>query len=127
MVVMVTVAVPLGGCQQTYKNGSDIQALQDFKIEKGKTTEQELISRLGEPASTMDRGDGTIVLTWSGAQGTTNGTGPLGSAFLSMVPGGILLAHDDMKMQSQSLQVTVKDGIVIDYTILSANQNIRMY
>ena len=101
-----------GGCMPTSSHsGQDLSNLDEFKIEKGKTTEKELVNRFGPPAGTVTRGDGTKILNWSdtGGQGHINMMG----AFLPFVPTKTV----DVDSTSKPLSATVRDGVVIDYTI----------
>jgi hypothetical protein len=104
-----------------------MQTLANFKIEKNKTTEQELVDHLGQPASTTINSDGSKVLTWSGGQSQTQGAGSWGTALISIVPGGILFAHEDMNVHTSSIMVTVRNGVVVDYTVVDSNQKTHLY
>lgn len=98
--------------------GADLSKADEFTIEKGKTTEQQLIDRFGPPGNTTTRGDGERILTWNDARqnSTINGT-----KFIPVV--GLFTGPAvDQKVTHRSLTVTVRDGIVIDYTSTSGNQ-----
>jgi hypothetical protein len=116
-----------GGCSDNVQSGSDVQKLESFKIEKNKTTEQELVANFGPPASTMTNSDGSKVLTWSGVEGQGHGAGSWGTAMLNIVPGGIFFAHENMQTNSSSISVTIRDGVVVDYNVIESNQNQKMY
>jgi PBP1b-binding outer membrane lipoprotein LpoB len=110
------------GCNDTYHSGVDVRKIENVKIEKNKTTEQDLIASLGPPANTMIRGDGSKMLMWSGVDAQSHdATG------LILVPfvGG-LLAHDDVNAHTSSITATVVNGIVVDYTISDSNQKSQL-
>lgn len=65
--VGVIAAVPLlavgTGCiPMSRHNGSDLSKLDEFKIEKNKTTEKELVDRFGPAETSTTRGDGDKIL-----------------------------------------------------------------
>jgi hypothetical protein len=110
--------VPLG-CTQSINSGTDTQKLESLKIEKNKTTEQELVASLGPPQSSTDRGDGTTILTWSGVSGQSHDATAM--IFVPVVGG--FFAHANVNATTRSLSVTVRNGIVVDYTEVTSNQN----
>src|ERR1700749_489894 len=79
------------GSTEPIHNGVDVQKLDSLKIEKNKTTEQDLVASLGPPATTMTRADGSKMLTWSGVDAQSRD-----ATAMVLVPfvGG-LFAHND--------------------------------
>jgi hypothetical protein len=102
--------VAIAGCiPMSHHSGSDLSKLPEFRIEKGTTTEAELMKTFGEPQTTMTNGDGTRTLMWS--DNRANGHINVGSAF---VPG---VKTADQKTQSRSLTVTTRKAVVVDYRV----------
>ncbi len=98
------------GCASMH-NGSDLSKLDDFKIERNVTTEKQLVDEFGPPMHTTTRGDGTKVLTWN----DTHSSYQLNPA--SMVPGVGFFVHDEGSHATfRTLNATIRDGIVVDYT-----------
>ena len=113
------VLLAVGSCSRTIKQGADVNALAGVKIEKSKTTKAELVKQLGAANSVMIHGDGTEILSWSGAVGEEHD-----SAFMMLMPFAASAAHMKEDVHSVTLQATVKDGIVIDFTLLDGNQRV---
>jgi hypothetical protein len=106
------------GCMPVASHqGADLSKVDEFHIEKNKTTEKELVDRFGLPGNTLTRGDGTKTLSWndSRGQGTVNGT-----KFIPVV--GLFTGNlMDQKITQRSLTATVRDGVVVDYTTSDGN------
>ena len=110
----ILLSLSFTGCiPMSMHRGSDLAKLDEFTIEKNKTTERELIERFGKPQSTMTNADGSRVLTWT----EMRGEGQMNLA-ASLVPFAWTAAKTaEQKTQSRSLMVTVRDGVVADYRI----------
>jgi hypothetical protein len=92
-------------------NGANLAKVDEFKIEKGKTTEREVFEEFGEPGSRVTQGDGSRVLTWTDARSKSN------MPLLPIVP-----YTNQTTTTSRSLSVTIRDGVVIDYMITGGTQ-----
>ena len=112
----------VAGCfpSQTH-SGADLSKLDDFKIEKNKTTEKELVDHFGAPGNTTMRGDGSKMLSWNDARSDANYNG---AAFIPIV-GAFTGPMVDQKINHRSLSATVRDGVVIDFTETNGNQQLQ--
>jgi len=112
----------IAGCfpSQTH-SGADLSKLQDFKIEKNKTTEKELVDHFGAPGNTTMRGDGLKMLSWNDARSDANYNG---AAFIPIV-GVFTGSAVHQKVTHRSLSATVRDGVVIDFTQSDGNQQLQ--
>ncbi|HEX8340117.1 MAG TPA: hypothetical protein VF624_04345 [Tepidisphaeraceae bacterium] len=99
------------------KRGTDLSKVDQFTIEKHKTTENELIEKLGAPTSTTMTGDGTKTLLWGG--GTTKSHMNLVGV---LVPFALMADPHRTQVDTKSLMVQVREGIVVDYSMTSGNQ-----
>lgn len=90
--------------------GSDLSKLDEFKIEKNKTTERELVDRFGLPGHSTQQGDGSRILTWTDASSEGN---------VSAVP---FTPRQPMNVKSRSLTVTVRDSVVVDFRVSDSSQ-----
>jgi hypothetical protein len=102
---MLLVPFTVGGCASA---GRDFDDTQVSSIQKGVTTEQDLITMFGQPENRSMNSDGQTVLTWMYTHGHVNGKSfiPFAGAFM----GGTNSA-------SKSLTVTLKDDKVVTYAI----------
>jgi hypothetical protein len=99
------------GCiPMSIQRGADLSKLDEFKIEKNRTTEKELVDHFGAPGNTMTASDGSKVLTWSDArsQSTIN----------------IFFPQPSGKVTRRSLTATVRDNLVVDYQISDGKQEL---
>ena len=104
-VVPVFVALLMTACA-THGNKIDEQAIS--KVQKGQTTEAQLINMLGKPTSSGFSSDGTKQLTYSYAQANANP-----ASFIPFV--GFLFSGTES--ESQVLYVVLdKNGKVSDYS-----------
>jgi hypothetical protein len=105
------------GCiPSKHHQGANLAKLDEVKIEKGRTTEKELIGWFGQPGSTTTNGDGSRVLSWMEVKGESQAN--VGLALLS-IPGARTL---HTKSTSRTLTATVKGGVVTDYTVSDSSQ-----
>jgi len=109
------------GCTNTYQGGTNVQKLESYKIEKNKTTAQDLIAQFGQPASVMTNSDGSQTMTWSGYDAQSHDLGLLEGITM---PLGI--SHEDVNSNNASLVVTVRNGIIVDYQVMTSNQNTHL-
>jgi hypothetical protein len=121
---LVAVLLPLIGsaCTNTYDSGVNPTTLESFKIEKNKTTEQELIDHFGQPATVESGSDGSQTLTWSGATSETHNLGYLEGFTMAL---GV--SHENVNAHTTALSVTVRNGIVVDYKLITSNQQTHLY
>ncbi len=98
-----------GGCASAGRNFDDSQV---SKIQKGVTTEQDLITMFGQPEQRSMNSEGQTVLTWMYTHGHVNGKSfiPFAGAFM----GGT-------NSESKSLTVTLKDDKVVTYAVNNGN------
>jgi hypothetical protein len=97
----------IGCIPMSVHSGTDLTKLDTFKIVKGTTTEKELIGLFGKPSFTSDTSDGKTTEGWTDGRND-----------MSVIP----LVSVSQKITSRSLNATIQDGIVIDYTIYNGNQ-----
>jgi len=110
------------GCStNSTHQGSDLSKLDDFKIEKNKTTEKELVDHFGAPGNTTMRGDGSKMLSWNDARSDANYNG---AAFIPIV-GVFAGSAVHQKINHRSLSATVRDGVVIDFTETNGNRQLQ--
>jgi hypothetical protein len=114
---LLLLAVCAGCIPINAKRGADLSKVDQFTIEKHKTTEKELIQELGTPTSTTMTGDGTKTLVWGG--GTAKSHVNLVSA---LVPFAWVADPQGIQVDTKSLMVQVRDGIVVDYSMTSGSQ-----
>ncbi len=102
----------LTGC--TESQGTSVNELQTeiSSIKDGQTTEKQLIAALGQPYMVKTNLDGTETLGWMGAQEHQN-------ALLLLTAVGVSAGHS---YHSRTLDVVVKNGVVISHTIVTNNQ-----
>jgi hypothetical protein len=112
---MVVLALDTGGCTSSH-SGSDLSKLDTFTITKNVTTEQQLVSEFGTPASIVTQSDGTTLETW--ADGRTSQSDPIGSALIPNFSG-----NQGISVKMRSLAATIRDGVVVDYTISNGSQH----
>jgi hypothetical protein len=109
------------GCASS---GTDVQTLQSVQIQKGVTTEQDLIKQLGQPQMTTTEADGTTILQWTGVQTNTDTGAAVGDA---LIPGYGFFGNGT-HTQSSTLSATINTaGIVTDYTITNTNNSRALY
>ena len=116
LVILVFLSAP--GCvPRSYHQGSDLSKLDEFHLEKNRTTEKELIEYFGPSENTFTKGDGDKVLTWTDmrSEGTVNG------ATAIPIVGHFMGNSVDQKVTRRSLNATVRDGIMVDYTVADGN------
>jgi len=105
--------------------GTNVQTLQGVKIEKGVTTEQELVAQLGPPQTTTTHADGTAELQWNGVKTTTNAADAVSDMIL---PGIGYFEPNSMQTQSSILIATINPaGIVTDYSLTNTNTTRGLY
>jgi hypothetical protein len=105
LTVLILLVLTSAGCVNSHK-GSDLSKLgTSVQIVKGKTTEQELRQAFGDPSHVTTHGDGSRILNWFDAR--TKGY---------IVPTPLPGPSGDVRTATKSLSVTVRDGVVVDYT-----------
>lgn len=107
------VLVTVGGCIPiSAHSGSDLTKLDLFKIEKNKTTEEELLQHLGQPLNTTMLADGSKQMMWmdANAQGHLN-------VVSALVPWAWAADQQHDTTTNRSLTATIRDGLVVDYII----------
>lgn len=76
--VVIAAMLALGGCMTS---GTQLSETQLATIEKGKTTYDEVVARLGEPTTLTVAEDGTRVATYGYAKGNSAAVIPIASLF----------------------------------------------
>lgn len=99
--------------------GSDLSKLDEVKIEKNATTEKELVDRFGPPQNTTSRGDGTKMLSWNDSRGEGNVNMTKAVPVVGLFTGNTV----NQKITHRSLTATVRDGVVVDYTVSNSNSD----
>ena len=117
LIASVTVSLFLSACS-SYRasSGSKIESTQVSRIEKGKTTREQVIAMLGHPMHTSMLGDGRRMMLYS----STEMNGEVKSDGRSFIPiAGIFFAGrhtTEGTTRRQNLQIIVnKAGVVEDY------------
>jgi hypothetical protein len=105
-------------CQSDTHYGADLSKLDPSKIEKNKTTEQELVEEFGQPSATTTQGDGSQIMTWSDSRGDSHINPADGLPFVGLVTG----PTSNTKVTSKSLSATIRGGVVVDYTVTQGGQ-----
>lgn len=123
VVLSALLVLAVAGCVPVNTHvGSDLSSLDSFRIEKNKTTEAELVKRLGPPASTVVSGDGSRILTWgdSRAEASVN--------LAANLPFGFLMGMSPLESlgKSRALSAVVRDGIVVDFTLSDSNSHMKV-
>jgi len=113
-VTIFAVVVALAGCASVGNNFDENRA---SNIEKGVTTESELIRMFGPPNNRTVNGNGTKVLEWTYVQSEVKGESfiPYAGSFL----GGTNSAQKSMRV------VLNAQGRVSDYTVSSGGMEYR--
>lgn len=116
----IVVALTLAGCASSGVRITDEQMSQ-FK--EGQTTQQDVITALGQPTTTMRNADGTTVLMYTYAEARTRGSTfiPIVGAFVGGVDtrsNNVMLTFDQQGVlkttSSSSSQYGTATGIAVD-------------
>ena len=97
-------ALLLAGCATS---GRDFDSAKVSQIKKGETTEQQLVTMFGEPTQRAIDSEGMTHLTWQYMEARANGKNfiPVYGMF-----------HHETDTANKTLMVTLKEGIVTNYT-----------
>ncbi|SEH34192.1 hypothetical protein [Magnetospirillum fulvum] len=109
----LTIGLALAGCSPP-STGVQIRAEQLSDFQKGKTTYQEVISRLGPPSNTMISSDGKKTISYFYSKTNVDP-----KAFIPIV--GTLMAGGETHSNSVELEFS-KEGILTDYTASEGHQ-----
>lgn len=119
-IAAIAVALVLAGCASSGVRVTDEQMSQ-FK--EGQTTQQDVITALGQPTTTMRNADGTTVLMYTYAEARTRGSTfiPIVGAFVGGVDtrsNNVMLTFDQQGVlqstSSSSSQYGTATGIAVD-------------
>lgn len=99
------------GCGHNYEQGRGLDATEVSSIRKGQTTKQEIGSMFGTPYSTTIDSSGNVILQYMHMQMNTK---VKGATYIPIIGG--LVGGAKSETTTQSLLVTVKDNIVVNYT-----------
>ena len=97
------VGAAVAGCASS---GKDFDSTKVTSIQKGKTTESDLVQMFGEPQQRMTDADGSQHLTWRFSEAKANGA--------SFIPVYGMFAGGSSGTD-KSLMVTVANGVVTDF------------
>ena len=116
--ICVIAPLLLNGCTGT-TSGTRITTEQTHQIEKGKTTEREILSMFGKPTSVMTN-NGKEELGYTYVH--TGGSVGLGAVLLNVVTLG-LYTPVKIKTETTTLTVSVENGIVQNYGYSESGSN----
>lgn len=102
-VTALLMAELLGGCTATYQQGRPVLLQKLLLIERGRTTEAELLEILGSPTSVQARSSGRKLLLYQSIEGKDR-----------MNP---WLYTEKTQVQGIALHVLIEAGRVLDYTV----------
>lgn len=120
LVCVTAFLILLNGCMPVSSHyGSDLSKLDETKIEKNATTEKELVDRFGPPQNTTSRGDGTKMLSWNDARGQGSVNMTKAVPVVGLFTGNTV----SQRITHRSLTATVRDGLVVDYTVSDSNSD----
>jgi hypothetical protein len=110
----MAIAVAVIGCASA---GNNFNESRTTSIQKGVTTEKDLVDMFGAPNSQTRNSDGMTILEWTYAESQVNGKSfiPYAGAFL----GGSSSANKSLKVTLNS------SGVVTDYTMTSGGMDYR--
>ena len=118
---MVALSCVVSGCMNVSPNqAADVDKLQNFQIQKGVTTKADLVAQFGPAPTDTEASDGTEMMTWS----KTHIDIDTGSVMLAAATSGLAgMGHGSG--HSCILQVTLRNGIVVDYTRTLSDRDSR--
>ena len=121
--VLVVTALLLVGCMSPRSSyGTKMDSAKVNQIQKGVTTEQQLLAMCGQPLSTSLMPDGRRMLMFMYNETNMKLTGE-GRAFIPIV--GPMLVGSRGDRQQQMLQAYIKDGIVQDFVFNDSTSHIE--
>lgn len=115
---VLVAACCLAGCMPfSSRSGTDLNKFEQFTVEKNVTTEKELIEHFGEPATTSMQGDGSKLVVWHGGQVKSHVN--FAEAIVPLVG---FADKDRTAAKTQSLTATIRNGVVVDYSLTNSSQ-----
>lgn len=109
--IILLLVLTLGGCASY---GNKIDRNYASNIQKGVTTESDVIANLGKPASTTLNAQGDRVLTYFHSKTTVHA-----STFVPIV--GAFMAGADTEMTTLTVSIDTESGIVEDWSYSETN------
>lgn len=122
IVIIALVSVFLASCASSIQ-GTKIDSAQVTQIQKGTTTEAEVIKMLGKPDQVTTNGNQrTLSYTYT----KTSGSVGLKGILLYFLTFGIYQSPVNVTTESNSLNVIIENSIVRDFTYTEGSQKSKM-
>ena len=122
ILIIVLVSLFLASCASSIQ-GTKVDSAQVNQIQKGKTTEAEVIKMFGKPDEVTTTGNQrNLLYTYIKTSGGVGFKGIL----IFILTLGIYLPSVNATTESNSLNVTIENGIVRDFTYSEGSQKSRL-
>ena len=122
ILIIVLVSLFLASCASSIQ-GTKVDSAQVNQIQKGKTTEAEVIKMFGKPFQVTTTGSQkNLLYTYMETSGSVGFKGIL----LSILTLGTYSPPVNATTESNSLNVTIENGIVRDFTYSEGSQKSRL-
>jgi outer membrane protein assembly factor BamE (lipoprotein component of BamABCDE complex) len=122
IIIIVLISVFLASCASSIQ-GTKVDSAQVNQIQKGKTTETEVIRMFGKPDEVTTTGNQRILLyTYMKTSGSVGFKGIV----IFILTLGIYPPSVNATTESNSLNVTIENGLVRDFTYSEGSQKSKL-